>query len=113
MTEKPYVQLSAIEFQEVIKIHKENEQLKKENEKLKLENNGLKTELEIFKKDLEHSTLLTNKLHDDVELLKDDVYEEIDNALTVLRDLYEDTPLKSQKKMNNLYNRLESLRDDL
>lgn len=35
MTEKPYVQLSAIEFQEVIKIHKENEQLKKENEKLK------------------------------------------------------------------------------
>ena len=35
MTEKPYVQLSAIEFQEVIKIYKENEQLKKENEKLK------------------------------------------------------------------------------
>ena len=41
MTEKPYVQLSAIEFQEVIKIHKENEQLKKENEKLKQVNRNL------------------------------------------------------------------------
>lgn len=85
MTEKPYVRLSAIEFQEVIKIYSENKHLKQTIEKLKKEN----------------------------EELKDEVYEEIDNALTVLRDLYEDTPLKSQKKMNNLYNRLESLRDEL
>ena len=41
------------------------------------------------------------------------MYEEIDNALTVLRELYEDTPLKSRSKMNKLYNRLESLRDEL
>ena len=47
------------------------------------------------------------------ENLKDEVYEEIDNALTVLMELYEDTPLKSQSKMNNLYNRLESLRDEM
>lgn len=85
MTEKPYVRLSAIEFQEVIKIYSENKHLKQTIEKLKKEN----------------------------EELKDEVYEEIDNALTVLMDLYEDTPLKSQKKMNNLYNRLESLRDEL
>ena len=56
---------------------------------------------------------LLNRLIKENEELKDEVYEEIDNALTVLRDLYEDTPLKSQKKMNNLYNRLESLRDEL
>ena len=56
---------------------------------------------------------LLNGLIKENEELKDEVYEEMDNALTVLRDLYEDTPLKSQKKMNNLYNRLESLRDDL
>ena len=56
---------------------------------------------------------LLNRLINENEELKDEVYEEIDNALTVLRDLYEDTPLKSQKKMNNLYNRLESLRDEL
>ena len=56
---------------------------------------------------------LLNGLIKENEELKDEVYEEIDNALTVLRDLYEDTPLKSQKKMNNLYNRLESLRDEL
>ena len=85
MTEKPYVRLSTIEFQEVIKIYSENKHLKQTIEKLKKEN----------------------------EELKDEVYEEIDNALTVLRDLYEDTPLKSQKKMNNLYNQLESLRDEL
>ena len=85
MTEKPYVRLSTIEFQEVIKIYSENKHLKQTIEKLKKEN----------------------------EELKDEVYEEIDNALTVLRDLYEDTPLTSQKKMNNLYNRLESLRDEL
>ena len=85
MTEKPYVRLSTIEFQEVIKIYSENKHLKQTIEKLKKEN----------------------------EELKDEVYEEIDNALTVLRDLYEDTSLKSQKKMNNLYNRLESLRDEL
>ena len=47
------------------------------------------------------------------ENLKDEVYEEMDNALTVLRELYEDTPLKSQSKMNNLYNRLESLREEM
>ena len=56
---------------------------------------------------------LLNRLIKENEELKDEVYEEMDNALTVLRDLYEDTPLTSQKKMNNLYNRLESLRDDL
>ena len=56
---------------------------------------------------------LLNGLIKENEELKDEVYEEIDNALTVLIDLYEDTPLKSQKKMNNLYNRLESLRDEL
>ena len=47
------------------------------------------------------------------ENLKDEVYEEMDNALTVLRDLYEDTPIKSQNKMNKLYNRLESLREEM
>lgn len=47
------------------------------------------------------------------ENLKDEVYEEIDNALTVLMELYEDIPLKSQSKMNNLYNRLESLREEM
>ena len=47
------------------------------------------------------------------ENLKDEVYEEIDNALTVLIDLYEDTPVKSQSKMNKLYNRLESLREEM
>ena len=41
------------------------------------------------------------------------MYEEIDNALTVLRELYEDTPIKSQNKMNKLYNRLESLREEM
>ena len=56
---------------------------------------------------------LLNRLIKENEELKDEVYEEMDNALTVLRDLYEDTPLTSQKKMNNLYNRLESLRDEL
>ena len=54
-----------------------------------------------------------NELWTENENLKDEVYEEMDNALTVLRDLYEDAPVKSQSKMNNLYNRLESLRDDL
>ena len=85
MTEKPYVRLSTIEFQEVIKIYSENKHLKQTIEKLKKEN----------------------------EELKDEVYEEIDNVLTELRDVYEDIPLTLQKKMNNLYNRLESLRDDL
>ena len=47
------------------------------------------------------------------ENLKDEVYEEMDNALTVLMELYEDIPLKSQSKMNNLYNRLESLREEM
>ena len=56
---------------------------------------------------------MLNELNDENEQLKDEVYEEMDNALTVLRDLYEDTPVKSQKKMNNLYNRLESLRDEM
>lgn len=54
-----------------------------------------------------------NELWTEKENLKDEVYEEIDNALTVLRELYEDTPLKSRSKMNKLYNRLESLRDEL
>lgn len=54
-----------------------------------------------------------NELWEEKENLKDEVYEEIDNALTVLRELYEDTPLTSQKKMNNLYNRLESLREEM
>lgn len=56
---------------------------------------------------------LLNRLIKENEELKDEVYEEIDNALTELRDVYEDIPLTLQKKMNNLYNRLESLRDDL
>ena len=56
---------------------------------------------------------LLNRLHNENEELKDEVYEEIDNALAALRDLYEDTPLKSRSKMNKLYNRLESLRDEL
>ena len=56
---------------------------------------------------------LLNGMAKENENLKDEVYEEMDNALTVLRDLYEDTPLKSQSKMNNLYNRLESLREEM
>lgn len=59
------------------------------------------------------TTDLLNKIHNENEELKDEVYEEMDNALTILRDLYEDIPLTSQKKMNNLYNRLESLRDEI
>lgn len=56
---------------------------------------------------------LLNNLNDENERLKDDVYDEMDNALAVLRDLYEVMPLKSQKKMNDLYNRLKSLRDEM
>jgi len=56
---------------------------------------------------------LLNTLIKENEELKDEVYEEIDNVLTELRDVYEDIPLTLQKKMNNLYNRLESLRDEL
>ena len=56
---------------------------------------------------------LLNEMVKEKENLKDEVYGEIDNALTVLRELYEDTPLKSQSKMNNLYNRLESLREEM
>ena len=41
MTEKPYVRLSAIEFQEVIKIYSENKHLKQTIEKLKKENEQL------------------------------------------------------------------------
>ena len=46
---------------------------------------------------------LLNQLNDENEQLKDDVYNEIDNALTVLKELYEVIPLNSQKKMNQLY----------
>ena len=75
MTEKPYVQLSAIEFQEVIKIYKENEQLKKENEQLKSKNRGLQSELQIFKEDVTHSNLQINKLADENEHIKNTIKE--------------------------------------
>ena len=54
-----------------------------------------------------------NNLSDENENLKDEVYDELDNALTVLTELYEVIPISSQSKMNRLYNRLKSLRDDL
>ena len=56
---------------------------------------------------------LLNRLIKENEELKDEVYEEIDNALTVLIELYDDVPLESRSKMNNLYLRLEDLRDEL
>ena len=77
------------------------------------QNEKLKTQLSQFAKVTREGVAKVQSLAKEKENLKDEVYEEIDNALTVLRDLYEDTPLKSQSKMNNLYNRLESLRDDL
>lgn len=54
-----------------------------------------------------------NNLSDENEKLKDEVYDELDNALTVLTELYEVIPISSQSKMNRLYNRLKSLRDDM
>ena len=56
---------------------------------------------------------LLNQLNDENEKLKDEVYDELDNALTVLTELYEVIPISSQSKMNSLYNRLKSLRDDI
>ena len=56
---------------------------------------------------------LLNELNDKNEQLKDEVYNELDNALTVLTELYEVIPISSQSKMNSLYNRLKSLRDDI
>lgn len=56
---------------------------------------------------------LLNKLIKENEELKDEVYEEIDNALTVLIELYDDVPLESRSKMNNLYLRLESLGEEI
>ena len=54
-----------------------------------------------------------NNLSDETEKLKDEVYDELDNTLTVLTELYEVIPISSQSKMNSLYNRLKSLRDDI
>lgn len=56
---------------------------------------------------------LLNELNDENEKLKDEVYNELDDALTVLTELYEVIPISSQSKMNRLYNRLKSLRDDI
>ena len=47
------------------------------------------------------------------EQLKDEIYDELDNALTVLCELYEFIPLSSQSKINSLFNRLKNLRDDM
>ena len=60
-----------------------------------------------------HLCNLLNQLNDENEQLKDEVYNELDNALTVLTELYEVIPISSQSKMNRLYNRLKSLRDDI
>ena len=54
-----------------------------------------------------------NNLVDENEHLKDKVYEEMDDTLAVLVELYEYVPFDSRKKMNKLYNRLKSLRDDM
>lgn len=53
------------------------------------------------------------KLNEENEQLKDEVYDEMDDALAVLVELYEYVPFDSRKKMNRLYNRLKSLRDDM
>lgn len=56
---------------------------------------------------------LSNYLIKENEQLKDEVYDEMDDALSVLVELYEYVPFDSRKKMNRLYNRLKSLRDDM
>ena len=53
------------------------------------------------------------RVENENEKLKDEVYDELDNTLTVLTELYEVIPIYSQSKMNSLYNRLKSLRDDI
>ena len=63
--------------------------------------------------DAKHLCNLLNQLSNENEQLKDEVYDELDNALTVLTELYEVIPISSQSKMNRLYNRLKSLRDDI
>lgn len=77
------------------------------------ENEQLQIHLSQLAKSNREGVKKVQSLAKEKENLKDEVYEEMDNALTVLRDLYEDTPLKSQSKMNKLYNRLESLREEM
>ena len=77
------------------------------------ENEQLQIHLSQLAKSNREGVKKVQSLAKEKENLKDEVYEEMDNALTVLRELYEDTPLKSQSKMNNLYNRLESLREEM
>ena len=77
------------------------------------ENEQLQTQLSQLAKSNREGVEKVQSLAKEKENLKDEVYKEMDNALTVLMELYEDTPLKSQSKMNNLYNRLESLREEM
>ena len=77
------------------------------------ENEQLQTQLSQLAKSNREGVEKVQSLAKEKENLKDEVYKEMDNALTVLRDLYEDTPIKSQNKMNKLYNRLESLREEM
>lgn len=54
-----------------------------------------------------------NRLYEENQQLKDEVYNELDDSLTVLQDLYKNSNLKDGKKLNGLYNHLKSLRDKM
>ena len=85
------------------------------------ENVQLKARIEYLERKIQRERASAMKQHEkweeeiqkENEQLKDEIYDELDNALTVLTELYEVIPISSQSKMNSLYNRLKSLRDDM
>jgi len=47
------------------------------------------------------------------EELKDNIYNELDNILPILMELYETANLKDGKKLNTIYNRLKELMEEV
>lgn len=54
-----------------------------------------------------------NQLYEENQNLKDEVYEELDNALKLLQEVYENSRLNDGKKLSQLYNRLKGLQEEI